>query len=79
MTSHDACAIPVRTRDVWIAIAALIVAPRLVPAQVAPPVPLPEPVALEEPLVTGVPLVHDNDNLPHPGSTLRDDDYSAGG
>ena len=28
--------------------------------------------------MTGVSLVLDNDNLPHPGNTLRDDNYSAG-
>lgn len=31
----------------------------------------------EERLFAGVGLVHDNDNLPHPGNTLRDDNYSA--
>jgi hypothetical protein len=34
--------------------------------------------AREEPPVTGVSVVLDNDNLPHPGNTLRDDNYSAG-
>jgi hypothetical protein len=33
---------------------------------------------VEEALVTGGSMVHDNDNLPHPGNTLRDDNYSAG-
>lgn len=33
--------------------------------------------AFQEPLFTGFALVHDNDNLPHPGNTLRDDNYSA--
>lgn len=32
---------------------------------------------LDEPLFSGVALVHDNDNLPHPGNTLLDDNYSA--
>jgi hypothetical protein len=64
---------------IWTAIAALLAAPCVVLAQVSSPLaPRPDPVALEEPLVTGVALVHDNDNLPHPGSTLRDDNYSAG-
>lgn len=30
-----------------------------------------------EPSITGAAIVHDNDNLPHPGNTLRDDNYSA--
>jgi hypothetical protein len=58
----------------------VLAAQGLLPAQVPPPVaPLPlAPAGREEPIVTGVALVHDNDNLPHPGSTLRDDNYSAG-
>lgn len=34
-------------------------------------------VIFQERLYAGVGLVHDNDNLPHPGNTLRDDNYSA--
>lgn len=34
-------------------------------------------VVFEERLFAGIGLVHDNDNLPHPGNTLRDDNYSA--
>ncbi|MEZ5293157.1 MAG: DUF2219 family protein [Vicinamibacterales bacterium] len=30
-----------------------------------------------EPPISGAAVVHDNDNLPHPGNTLRDDNYSA--
>jgi hypothetical protein len=62
----------------------LVAAPSLVQGQVAPPAPPPAPAALDaldaplEALFTGVALVHDNDNLPHPGNTLRDDNYSAG-
>lgn len=37
----------------------------------------PPGVVFEERLFAGVGLVHDNDNLPHPGNTLRDDNYSA--
>lgn len=63
------------------AMAATIMAPRVAAAQgPAPPVPVAAPappVAVEEPLVSGIALVHDNDNLPHPGNTLRDDNYSA--
>ena len=74
---------PFRPRAAWIAIGVLAAAPSLVLAQVSPPVAPPPASAaldapLEEPLVTGVALVHDNDNWPHPGSTLRDDNYSAG-
>jgi len=42
-----------------------------------PTAPLAAASAGDEPLVSGVALVHDNDNLPHPGNTLRDDNYSA--
>jgi hypothetical protein len=69
---------PIRTRAVWLAIGALAAAPCLVLAQVTPPVTPPAPGVLDAALLTGVALVHDNDNLPHPGSTLRDDNYSAG-
>lgn len=34
--------------------------------------------SLPEAPVTSVSVVHDNDNLPHPGNTLLDDNYSAG-
>ena len=37
----------------------------------------PPGVIFQERLYAGVGLVHDNDNLPHPGNTLRDDNYSA--
>lgn len=47
---------------------------RAQPAAADPAVVVPH----EERLVTGVSLVHDNDNWPHPGNTLRDDNYSAG-
>jgi hypothetical protein len=70
---------PIRARRVWLAIATLTVAPSVVLGQVtSPAAPQPAPVAFEEPLVTGAALVHDNDNWPHPGNTLRDDNYSAG-
>lgn len=47
--------------------------------QAAPPAtPRAAPLGgFDEPLFAGVALVHDNDNLPHPGNTLRDDNYSA--
>lgn len=62
----------------WLLSAALLV-PGPVRAQTAPPAtaaapPIPR---FDEPLVSGIALVHDNDNLPHPGNTLRDDNYSA--
>ncbi len=64
-----------------IAMAATSIAPQVVvaqPRQPAPPVAPEAPsAAWEEPLVSGIALVHDNDNLPHPGNTLRDDNYSA--
>lgn len=37
----------------------------------------PPGVVFTERLFAGIALVHDNDNLPHPGNTLRDDNYSA--
>ena len=63
-------------RVVRLACAALLI-PAVAGAQPATPDPAgadPD----EERLVTGVSLVHDNDNWPHPGNTLRDDNYSAG-
>ncbi|HUU35761.1 MAG TPA: lipid A-modifier LpxR family protein [Vicinamibacterales bacterium] len=65
---------------VWALLAAVVV-PRMALAQDATPAsPIaapPAPVAFEERLFTGVAVVHDNDNLPHPFNTLRDDNYSA--
>jgi Uncharacterized protein conserved in bacteria (DUF2219) len=64
-----------------IAMASMSIAPQLAvaqPRQPAPPLaPEAASAAWEEPLVGGIALVHDNDNLPHPGNTLRDDNYSA--
>ncbi|MGD9902083.1 MAG: lipid A-modifier LpxR family protein [Vicinamibacterales bacterium] len=51
-------------------------APRNAAAQ-APAPPLPATDRFEEPLFSGAALVHDNDNFPHPGNTLLDDNYSA--
>ncbi|MGE0359893.1 MAG: lipid A-modifier LpxR family protein [Vicinamibacterales bacterium] len=53
----------------------------LLPAAVRAQPVTPDPAGAgspEERLVSGVSLVHDNDNWPHPGNTLRDDNYSAG-
>lgn len=64
---------------VWLALVLAVPHPAL--AQPSPPADapaLPPPYGgFDEPLFSGMALVHDNDNLPHPGNTLRDDNYSA--
>lgn len=57
---------------------AAVLVPAVVSAQPAATDSAAAPGSPEERLVTGVSLVHDNDNWPHPGNTLRDDNYSAG-
>ncbi len=54
-----------------------VVPPGVASAQGGPPVPAAGAAPGDERLVRGVAIVHDNDNLPHPGNTLRDDNYSA--
>jgi hypothetical protein len=60
----------------WWAAAAVVLSASSAGAQPEPPA-SPPGVTFEERLFAGVGLVHDNDNLPHPGNTLRDDNYSA--
>lgn len=62
----------------WMLLVVAALAPSSARAQAVPPVPSPEAAAFVEPLFTGVSVVHDNDGWPHPGNSLRDDNYSAG-
>jgi len=59
-----------------LALIGLGVGPATARAQDAPRTSAPG-VIFDERLFAGVGLVRDNDNLPHPGNTLRDDNYSA--
>ena len=66
-----------RARRWWVmAAVAAVLSASSAGAQPAPPA-SPAGGMFEERLFAGVGLVHDNDNLPHPGNTLRDDNYSA--